>query len=263
MIPQTYAVKHYKSASKRFLQASIDQFLEREFPRLFGPFIREKIAQNIMKLVNQQLPHKDFLKPGQCIWNAVSIKTRPNSPNCELVPVILTLVDSSDTKELANGTSKAVIAQKACARITREAYKQGALLSMRDIGLLVWHSDSHISRTRKQWEKTHEITLPHVGSIQDFGSCISHKGIIIRKVICEKKDPTIVADETKHSQKAVDRYLKDYYRVKTCFDHNKDIDFICQATGFSKNLVKQYLQIIKEQKKIEKIGDVEKSVKID
>jgi len=124
---------------------------------------------------------------------------------------------------------------------------------MRDIGLLVWRANSHISITRKQWEEENNVTLPHVGSLQDFGSCISHKTSIIRKVICEKKDPTKVANETKHTQKAVDRYLKDFYRVKTCFDHNKDIDFICQATGFSKNLIKQYLQIIREHKKIKKI----------
>jgi len=252
MIPPKQSVKHYQSANNRFLESSIDQFLKREFPRFFGPFIREKIAHNIVELVNDQLPSKDHLKPGQCIWNAVSIETKPNHPNCQLVPVILTLIAPSDIKQLAKGTSMTVIAQKAIARITREAYKQGALLSMRDIGLLVWRPNSSISTTRKKWEKENKVTLPHVGSLQDFGSCISHKTSIIRKVVCEKKDPTKVADETKHSQKAVDRYLKDYYRVKTCFDHNKNIDFICQTTGFSKSLVKEYLQIISENEKMKK-----------
>ena len=65
-------------------------------------------------------------------------------------------------------------------------------------------------------------------------------------MVYEKKNPTKVADETKHTQKAVDRYLKDFYRVRICHEHNNDINFICQTTGLSKYLVKQYLKIISE-----------------
>ena len=44
---------------------------------------------------------------------------------------------------------------------------------------------------------------------------------------------------------AVDRYLKDYYRVKYCFDDNKDIDFTAKATGLMKFVIKEYFEIIK------------------
>ena len=249
MIEQPQSQKHYGSARKRFLQSSIESFLDSEFPRTFGPVIRQKIAEKIVDLVNQQLPAKDYLRPGQCIWNAVSITSRPNSPNRQLVPVILTLVDSSDAEQLAAGTPMSEIAQQSIARMCREAFKQGALLSMRDIGLLVWRSNSTISVVRKKWEANQQTSLPHVGSIQDFGTCISHKTTIIRKVVYEGKDPRRAADETKHSQRAVDRYLKDFYRVKTCYDHMPDVDFITRTTGLSKHLVNQYVSIIKENEK--------------
>lgn len=244
MIPTPQPIKHYKSAGKRFLQSSIAQFLEREFPKFFGPIIREKIAQKIVELTDRQLPRKDNLRPGQCVWNAVSIYTRPDWDNCKLIPVILTLVDPLDVEQLSKGTPMSVIAQKAVARITREAYEQEALLSMRDIGLLVWRQNSNISVMRKKWEQDNNEILPHVGSLQDFGSCVSHKKAIIQKAIYEKKDPTQVANETKHSQRAVDRYLSDFHRVKTCYELNKNINFISQVTGFSPFLVKQYTQII-------------------
>ncbi len=96
MIAPPQHQKHFGSARKRFLQSSIETFLDREFPRTFGPVIRQKMAEKIVDLVNQQLPAKDYLRPGQCVWNAVSIATRPDSPNCRLVPVILTLVDACD-----------------------------------------------------------------------------------------------------------------------------------------------------------------------
>ncbi len=240
MIAQPQSQKHFGSARKRFLQSSIESFLDREFPRTFGPVIRQKMAEKIVDLVAQQLPPKDHLRPGQCVWNAVSIATRPDSPNCRLVPVILTLVDPSDVEQLARGIP---------IRICREAFEQGALLSMRDIGLLVWRTNANISVIRKQWEVEQNTSLPHVGTIQDFGTCISHKTAIIRKVVYEGKDPRRAADETKHSQRAVDRYLKDFHRVRTCYEHMQDVDFITRTTGLSKHLVNQYVSIISENER--------------
>ena len=60
----------------------------------------------------------------------------------------------------------------------------------------------------------------------------------------ERKDTSVVARETKHSQRAVDRYLKDYFRVKTLVKDNKDINFIHHTTNLSRPLIKQYVQII-------------------
>jgi Protein of unknown function (DUF1670) len=252
MIPRPQAQKHFASASRRFLQASIERFLDAEFPRTFGPVIRQKMAEKIVELVDGQLPAKDYLRPGQCVWNAVSIRTRPDSPRCQLVPVILTLVDGSDIEELAQGTRMTHIAQKAIARITQEAYQQGALLSMRDIGLLVWRTNARITQLRQAWETRQQTTLPHTGNLQDFGTCISHKTTIIRKVVYEGKDPRRVSDETKHTQRAVDRYLKDFYRVKTCYQHNPDIDFITRTTGLSKYLINQYVDIMAKNENNEK-----------
>jgi uncharacterized protein DUF1670 len=249
MIASPLAERHYGSARKRFLQSSIERFLDNEFPRTFGPVIRHKLAQHIVALVDQQLPAKEHLRPGQCVWNAVSIGTRADSPRCRLVPVVLTLIDPSDVEQLATGTPMSAIARKAIARLTTEAFQQGALLSMRDIGLLVWREISTISHHRQAWEACHQTTLPHTGSLQDVGTCISHKTTIIRKVVYEGKDPRQVSHETKHSQQAVDRYLKDFYRVQTCYQHNPDFDFITRTTGLSKHLVNQYVQIITQYQK--------------
>lgn len=250
MIAPPQSQKHFGSARKRFLQSSIEAFFDKECPKIFGPVIREKLSERIVDLVNQQLPAKDYLRPGQCVWNAVSISTRPDSPDCRLVPIILTLVDPSDIEQLARGVSMPVIARQSIARMCREAFEQKALLSMRDIGLLVWRTNATISVKRKEWEAEQQSSLPHVGTIQDFGTCISHKALIVRKVVYEGKDPRRAADETKHSQRAVDRYLKDFHRVRTCYQHIPDIEFITRTTGLSKYLVNQYITIIKENEEV-------------
>jgi len=246
MIPQRQCVKHYASARHRFLKPSIQRFLQSQCPKLLGPLLVERLAEKLTELVQRQLPAKDHLRPGQMLWNAVSCRTRPDSPRLELVPVILTLVSPSDVEQLAKGSRLSEIAQKAVARITREAQQQGGLLTMRDIGLFTWRQNSCLSTIRQHWEKQNATVLPHPGSLQDFGSCISHKALIVRKALAEGKDPRTVAFETRHSQKAVDRYLKDFHRVRTCYQHNPCTDFISQVTGMAPFLVQQYVTILNE-----------------
>ena len=64
-----------------------------------------------------------------------------------------------------------VISRKSIARMTQEAHEQGALLSMRDIGLLMKRCYRHISEMCIRWASENNVTLPHVGSLQDFGTC--------------------------------------------------------------------------------------------
>jgi len=244
MVSQPYHVKKFNSAKERFLTQLIANFFSSELPRLFGPNLRNKLAGEIVKLVLKAMPEKEHVKPGQMVWNAIDSKTRPDSPNRRLVPVILTLIDEQDIEKLTRGQAMPQIAQNAIARITLEAHKQGALLSMRDIGLFSWRSSPDISRKRKAYEKENETVLPHTGSLQDMGTCISHKTAIVRKVVAEKKDPLQVASETNHTLRAVENYIKDFRRVQTCYKNDQNLDFITQATGMTKHLVKQYIEIL-------------------
>jgi len=74
-----------------------------------------------------------------------------------------------------------------------------------------------VSRLQMAYEKENDAVLPHTGNLHDMGSSISYKAMIIKKVIKEKKDPLYVARETMHTLPAVDKYLKDYQRVKMCY----------------------------------------------
>jgi hypothetical protein len=249
MIEPSGHQKHYASARRRFLQVSIVQFLNQEFPQQFGPIMCRKVAQELVALVEKQMPAKDHLRPGQCVWNAVSRTTRPDSKKLRLVPVILTLVNEDDIELYVQGTSIQTIRDRALHRMLWEAFEQGGLLSMRDLGLLSLQSYSAIARWRVQLEKKDGRVRPHPGSLQDFGSTISHKAIIITKAYYEQKDPLQVAKEVKHTPKAVDRYLKDFHRVRECYGFNPDPEFIQKVTGMSRKLLKEYIDLIKHHEK--------------
>jgi hypothetical protein len=244
MIPTASSVKHYSSAHDRFLKPAIVNFFEREFCAMFGPVVRENIADALIDLFNSLCPESSRLKPGQIVWNALDKRTRADSEKRRYKPVILSLVTDDEVSMFENNSSVTTIRKNVMARMIREAYQQGAVLSTRDLSLLLVSCSSVLSHQRIEYEKEHHTVLPHTGVIHDMGTTLTHKRIIIYKHVVEKKDPSIVARETNHSQPAVDKYLKDFNRVKTLVNDNKDIDFIHLTTNMSKPVIKQYLQII-------------------
>jgi hypothetical protein len=247
MIAPSYAQKHFASARCRFLRPALINFLATELPKAMGPLLREKFTDQLIALFESLCPEVKHLKPGQLLWNALDKETRGDSPNRRFVPVVLTLINEEDVQQLTNGISMLQIAQNSIARMTLEAFDQGGVLSTRDIGLLILKSPSVSSRLRRSYEATQDKPLPHTGIIHDMGTSITHKEMIVRKVVLEKKDPARVAQECMHSQRAVDRYLKDYHRVKTLHLDGKDDIFIHRVTAIAVHVVRQYLAIIRKE----------------
>jgi len=244
MIQAASSVKHYSSAHDRFLKPAIVNFFEREFCGMFGPVVRGNIANALIDLFNSLCPELSRLKPGQITWNALDKRTRADSEKRRYKPVILSLVTDDEVSMFEKASSVSTIRKNVMARMIREAYQQGAVLSTRDLSLLLVASSPYLSSLRIEYEKEHKTILPHTGVIHDMGTTLTHKRIIIYKHVVEKKDPSVVARETNHSQPAVDKYLNDFNRVKTLVNDNKDIDFIHHTTNMSKPVIKQYLQII-------------------
>jgi hypothetical protein len=224
-------------------------FFKREFPSLFGPVMREKLADELIDIFEKLNPPTQRLKPGQALWNALDKHTRGDSVNRRYVPVVLSLVTEKDVEDLVNNLPRSQVTQNAIGRIVCEAYEQGGILSMRDVGLLLLRYPSAASLQRKHFERRNDCLLPHTGRMHDMGTCISHKEVIIRKVIIERKDPADVARECNHTQGAVDRYLHDYHRIKTLYQDGKDIDYIHLVTRLSRYLIKQYIEIIEKELK--------------
>jgi hypothetical protein len=244
MIKAPDSFKRYNSAKHRFLKSLLINFFAREFPKFFGPVMRKRLADELIDLFEKTVPETSRIKPGQILWNALDINTRGDSPNRRYVPVVLSVITENDIEQLAKGIPMSVVANNAIARMIKEAYRQGGVLSTRDIGLLTLRDPSFVSKIRLRYEKKHNCLLPHTGLLHDMGSCISHKKIIIRKVIIEKKDPADVARECNHSQNAVDHYLKDFHRVKTAYQQNQDNDYVHIVTGIAKHVVKEYIEMI-------------------
>lgn len=246
MIPQKEGIRKYHTAHYKSLEPVIENFFRREFPGTFGPIVRTNIAQAIAQIFDENCPPLSCIKHGQLVWNAMDKSTRPDSPNRKYKPVILDLVTDEDVSLFEKEEPATKVKKNVIARIIKQAYEQGGVISSRDISLIMSMAANRISALRIEWETEHGTVLPHNGVINDVGPTITHKGIIVYKFIVEKKSPHIIARETNHSQKAVDRYLKDYARVKMLIEDAKDIQYIHTATNIAKPVIEQYIQIINQ-----------------
>lgn len=244
MIRKPDAVRKYHAAHDRFLKPAILNFFAREFAGYFGPIVRENIADALIDIFERNVPQTNRIKHGQILWNALDKTTRADSPNRRYTPVILTLVTYQDINLFEKNKPIKEIRKQVIARIIREAYEQGGILSTRDISLILSIDASYLSNQRIEYEEENKTVLPHVGVLHDMGSTITHKKQIVFKHVVEKKSTNIVARETNHSQKAVDHYISDYHRVKALVDDNKDIEFIHIATKIAKPVILQYQDII-------------------
>lgn len=245
MIEADYHKKHYSSAKRRFLGPLIARFFEREISSV-GPEMSTMLAERIVELLEAVCPEHEHLKPGQLVWMALDKTTRAGSKNERIKPVILTLINESEADALVDKTSIKDVRKTAVARVCNEAYQQGAVLSTRDLAMIFHLSDAHMSSVRKAAEEDIGYSLPHTGVLHDMGSCITHKVGIVRKAVCERMDPTDVARATRHSQHAVDQYLKAFHKVQTLAALRNEPEFISSVTGMTKRLVIEYLNIIED-----------------
>ena len=251
MLPKTFAEKHYQSAFRRTFESALDRFLKTTIPQIGGPELRKVFGLKLMEFFEQHMISTDKIQPGQMLWIAVDKNTRADSKNVKYKPIILTIVNKEDIEDLLSGSAKGnptLQLPNVIARVCKEAYQQGALMSMRDIALIFKRHPGQISTARKRYEDETGTVLPTPASLQDMGSGITHKKMILEKLLIEKKEMVQVRAETCHSQKAIDNYLKDYRRVEILLDDEKSIEYISKVTNMRPFLIKQYKNIYKESK---------------
>ena len=133
MIKAPDSVKRYQSAKSPFFKPVIMNFLARECPRFFGPTMREKLTDEIIRIFEAIAPEHSRMKPGQVLWNALDQNTRGDSPSRRYMPVVLTLICEEDIEQLTQDMPMKEVAQNSVARMTREAYEQGGILSSRTL----------------------------------------------------------------------------------------------------------------------------------
>ncbi|MDI6805022.1 MAG: DUF1670 domain-containing protein, partial [Bacteroidota bacterium] len=130
-------------------------------------------------------------------------------------------------------------------RLLKSAKSQCGLLSGAELSVLMNRSLSTIRKYLDAYrEKTGEI-LPLKGYVLDQGSVPTHKGIVL-SLYEQGISPSDIVLKTRHSQDAVDRYIKQYEQIKKLIRKGMNDRAIKEITGRSLKVVKEYIKLYHE-----------------
>lgn len=251
----------YQAATQRTFRQAIVHLLENEYKLVGSHRVIQMIADDIAELHREYYREAALVSPGCIVWRGTLDTGRKPSVGQRAedeptVTAVLPLITNEDIAELSQGCPKGQRAgawahQRDTRRVAR-LVKAGLnnpngrlLLPLADISLLINRSVGTVQRCiLDHFESTGEL-LPIKGYVLDQGSKPTHKGVILR--LYERGiAPPDIARSTGHSLEAVDRYIKDYERVKVLLGKGLGVTEIGHAIGRGQRTVQQYYKIVLE-----------------
>jgi hypothetical protein len=240
----------YDASDRKTFKGALCHLLHTEFPGIFGPTITRLFAEKIDELYERFHPPRSRFKLGQVFWAGVAADDPPSQnkriEDTRLVPIVLDLVTARDIEETRATGMRSQTRRAKIVRLFRQAYEQGAVLSLADVSLMIHITFSTLSRLVVEHERETGEMVPRRGTIHDMGRSVTHKAIICYKRLVEQKPTSQVAQETFHSPEEVEYYVQCLRRIQLCRDTGMSAEEAAQATGRSLSLVQEYLALIQE-----------------
>lgn len=239
------------------LHQQIITLLQTQYNFITGQKVQDMFASDLVKLVDQNYKDPFTITMGQVQWSGVPVEFKAsygrNGKNTPLKPIVLTLFSQKDIDDRLKGSSLPEIRSRRIIDLFNEAYEQGTVLSSTDIAMLLGISSGTVSKTVREYMLAHNTTVPTRGTIHDLGRALTHKKIIIRLYLQGYQQPEIER-MTKHTGQAIDRYIKDFKRVSLLYRKKMKIHEISMSLSMSQGLIHEYIEIIKEQEKDNKVN---------
>jgi Protein of unknown function (DUF1670) len=246
--PARHTERDYRRLARRNLASLLRYKFLHEYGYDKGPVVVEAIVADLCELIRRYVTRPGDLEPGQLVYPAPAASERATRgktiARTKLLPARLTLIASEDLEAIRAGHpahQRRVIRVR---RLAREAHSQGALLSQTDLALLCGCSQKTVSTIAVTLREEHGEFLPLRGYLADMGRYPTHKAAIVRLYLQGLTTPDIAA-RTAHSKQAVDRYLRDFERVRLLAGTyaREELPLL---TGLTEGLIDQYLALLDE-----------------
>ena len=245
-------VNAYASIEKRTFQAALIYLLETAYRMVGSRRILQLLAEDIEALVTEFYPPTERVQRGHLIWTCTGDdgeKAQPGKPteSYKTKTVVLPLIEPEDiaAQLQRSGSGSGQTRQQArhrrqIKRLVEAAAAQGGLLTIAEVSMILGLSFEKVRQYVRAIEAETEKPLPLKGYKMDQGCRPTHKGEII--ALYERGlEPPDIARETSHSLKSVDRYLKDYERVRLLLKQNLAVEEISAIIGRGQSVVKEYI----------------------
>lgn len=183
------------------------------------------------------------LSSGEVAYEAVAAE-EPAGKHIRLtkkVTVRLKLIDLNTDLEVLAEYGLAGLRRHRLARITRQAYDQGALLSYEDLAMILTTSPATVKRDVYHLKHQGMFIMTR-GSKHDMGPGLSHKTVIIDLYL---KNYTFTEIEriTNHSETSIKRYLADFIQIATLYQQKFSENQMRVIAKMSSRIIREYVQL--------------------
>lgn len=245
-------VNPYASIEKRTFQAALVYLLETEYRLVGSHRILKVLAEDVETLVAEFYPPTERIQSGHLIWTCTGDegqKAQPGKPTAayKTVTVVLPLVEAAELTDHTERCDRGQGAARKRTRLKRQiqrlvtaAAEQGGLLTLAELSVILGVGYELVQTCAREVEAETGAPLPLKGYKMDQGSRPTHKGDIIR-LSEQGLEPPDVARASRHNLKSVERYLKDYERVRMLLKQNLCATEISAIIGRGTSLVEEYI----------------------
>ncbi len=240
----------YGPAAQKTFVSALEAFFAQEFPQQAGERARRAIVQGIVDMVHQFYPATSHLRQGQTTWISID-KSEVSSygkkiHECRMVPTVITLVAPDEARQRAEGRRLRDIKREAVARICTEIDDQKGCVTASELAVMLKTTPTTIGKYIAEWQTANGKLLPRRGTMHDMGPTLTHKKEICRLLFLEGKTVTETMRITKHSERAIDRYITNFRQVFTCKTNGLTIQDTAIAAKLSLRLVEEYHRLFDE-----------------
>jgi hypothetical protein len=230
----------------RLAQKQLDQqFINETIKGLqCSPFEAQAILECVYSVYAPYFETSGALKPGQLLFQVVSIEAAPNAPlsECEQTTVVLTLDAGNQDLKIKQHQEIAGLRRHRMQRLAHEAFQQGGLLTVEDLANRLLNCGERTLSRDLSVLRNQNIILPLRSTIKDMGRAISHRALIIEQWL-QGKEYDQIAHITHHSIPSVQNYVSKFKRIVALAKQGFDIHAISFLVKVSTSLAEQYYQL--------------------
>lgn len=249
-------VNPYASMEKRRFESALLHLLLTEYGMLQGGRrIAQLLVEDVVSLMAEFFPESAQAGSGTLVWSCTADEGKKAEPGkrTEEYKTITVQLPLVTTEELRNYTAPAGSKRPdakgrdraRAVRLVKAAAEQGGLLTIAEVSAILNRS-YEVTRTYiRGWEEETGELLPLKGYRMDQGSSPTHKKEIVR-LSEEGLAPPDIARQTQHSLKSVERYLKDYERVKLLLKRGVALTEIGLMIDRGQSVVLEYVEIARQ-----------------
>jgi hypothetical protein len=171
-------------------------------------FEASAILDTVYRVYRPYFETSGTLKPGQILFQVVSVETSPNTPLAEGKQVTVTLTLDAGPEDLRVRQKQGVQALRRhrMQRICIEAFQQGGLLTIEDLANRLFNCGQRTLSRDLETFRQQGIVLPLRSTIKDMGRSITHRSLIIQQWL-KGMEYSEIARNTHHGIQSVQNYV--------------------------------------------------------